>query len=484
MALAVVFLAPPAVKGQGDPSKAEGELQQQLTGLVNRIIKIKKSSADAATKRSEILDEFGAGVSLDVIGLSLVIAHKRGPTLSFSDLVRTIEDARVDEQVGGSDANAGGTSLVSKGSVPAILGWAVENGALTRDVSGTTITFRGNPVGLIKAFGKSGFLRSYEDVAGDPATRYLSKLSFAVSFDASRGDGTGMLTGDLQQVSSYSFRWDIVNRRDPRHSTYRTKWYSLVAGKGTSITVQGQKFAQALRDDPNLRQWLEVAREAIVRASPEEVAAEVERQLFVELPKVPLPDDLKAVTAQFGTDMEAFLLDRGNVLETIANGPILTFEYTNIREVDTPSLSNLKLIAEGAFFQGRVDLTANASLTIHNSIPPGSNLKKVRDFQLAAQLDVPLGEIQKIGSLVLSFSSKYERMMEDAMMPGGMMVPGTKGDIAIGQLKLTLPLKGSGVKIPLSITFANRTELIKEKEVRGNIGITFDLDSIFARLKP
>ncbi|HNH83997.1 MAG TPA: hypothetical protein PL157_16620, partial [Acidobacteriota bacterium] len=56
-------------------------------------------------------------------------------------------------------------------------------------------------------------------------------------------------------------------------------------------------------------------------------------------------------------------------------------------------------------------------------------------------------------------------------------------DTAIGQVKLTIPVKGSGVKIPISVTFANRTELIKEKEVRGNIGITFDLDSIFAKFK-
>ena len=56
-----------------------------------------------------------------------------------------------------------------------------------------------------------------------------------------------------------------------------------------------------------------------------------------------------------------------------------------------------------------------------------------------------------------------------------------KGNLIVGQAKLTIPVKGSGIKIPLSVTVANRTELIKEKEVRANIGITFDLDAIFAR---
>ena len=54
----------------------------------------------------------------------------------------------------------------------------------------------------------------------------------------------------------------------------------------------------------------------------------------------------------------------------------------------------------------------------------------------------------------------------------------------IGQFKFTIPVKGSGVKIPLSVTFSNRTEFIKESKVRGNVGITFDLDTIFSKLKP
>jgi hypothetical protein len=49
------------------------------------------------------------------------------------------------------------------------------------------------------------------------------------------------------------------------------------------------------------------------------------------------------------------------------------------------------------------------------------------------------------------------------------------------QAKLTIPVKGSGVRIPLSLTASNRTELIREKEVRANFGFTFDFDSIFAR---
>jgi hypothetical protein len=56
-----------------------------------------------------------------------------------------------------------------------------------------------------------------------------------------------------------------------------------------------------------------------------------------------------------------------------------------------------------------------------------------------------------------------------------------KGVINFGQAKLDFPIGSSGMHIPISMTFSNRTELIKESNVRGNIGITFDLDKLFAK---
>jgi len=36
------------------------------------------------------------------------------------------------------------------------------------------------------------------------------------------------------------------------------------------------------------------------------------------------------------------------------------------------------------------------------------------------------------------------------------------------------------MKIPLSLSLANRSDLIKEKTVRGHIGVTFDMDVLSA----
>jgi hypothetical protein len=65
-------------------------------------------------------------------------------------------------------------------------------------------------------------------------------------------------------------------------------------------------------------------------------------------------------------------------------------------------------------------------------------------------------------------------------MESGLVAPQTSGDIATGQLKFTIPIRNTGIRFPLSFTFANRSDLVKERFSRANFGVTFDLDKIFA----
>ena len=82
------------------------------------------------------------------------------------------------------------------------------------------------------------------------------------------------------------------------------------------------------------------------------------------------------------------------------------------------------------------------------------------------------------GRPIFSFSGQYQRLPSDIIGPDGKLMANTKGDTAVGQFKLTIPINGTGIKIPISLTFANRSELIKESTVRGNFGFTFDLNRL------
>lgn len=73
-------------------------------------------------------------------------------------------------------------------------------------------------------------------------------------------------------------------------------------------------------------------------------------------------------------------------------------------------------------------------------------------------------------------SGNYERLQENQHQAG------KKADIGLGNIKLEIPIS-SGVSFPLSVTFANSSEQVKETYVRGNFGISFDLDKLAALLQ-
>ena len=217
-----------------DKNDADAQFKIKADGLAKKIATIKNSAASSAEKAQQIRNEFNYGTHPDLFGIALARAAASQLGKAREEFVRDIDNARVDKQVGGAPSNSGATSLLSKASVPGILGLAVENGALQKDGSGTTITFRGNPVGIIKALGDKGFIESYDD--DDSTTKVLRRFSFAVSFDTSRGNQSGTFTGDRQQLSSYMFHLDLWNKRDPRNGSYRRKWENLIRNQAQNFT--------------------------------------------------------------------------------------------------------------------------------------------------------------------------------------------------------------------------------------------------------
>ena len=429
-----------------------------------------------------------AGLQLDpdFTRLVIIMEAKKGRA---EELVRA-EEARVDKQTGSGSSSAGSTSLVSKGNVPAILGFAVEHGGLERDIDGTTVTFRGNPVGLFKALSGAGLVGGFD--LDDAMTRFLRRFSFGVSFDTDRGE-QGVFTGTRQQLSGFSGRAVLYDKRDPRRGEYKQDWENFLATSAQDFLQQDdetrdvmldtQNIAKPVWKDPALVTWYDDTQRALAAASPSEVES-----VFIErLNQLPLdnlsPDTVNALAA-FETKFKIYLRDRDTILKKVGKAGVLTFDYSNQRNVNSPNLSNFKFIGEKGFRNGRLDLTGNMSFTVFDTKPAGLNIKRLRDIQAALQVDGTFGSAAKTGVFVLSFAYKYQRLTEDVFTPAGLVVPDTKGTINVGQLKLTVPIKGLGIRLPISVTFANRTELVKEREVRGNFGFTFDLDTIFARFKP
>jgi hypothetical protein len=471
----------------------------------------------------------GQPVELDPTDTSLLFLiysrvvsnSKVAPEDRVRNFLLNAEDSRTDKQVG-ADSNAKGTtSIVVKGGAPAIFNFAAENGAATRSISGTTVTFRINPAGFydvlqnrslnylesfrngftavpVNANGGDGSAFKYERKSWN----YFRKLSMGLSFDTSRGQTTPTLVTNERQLSAFSLRYEFFNERDPRHPKYAEKFRSFFKAEGDALIkriteVDGQVYASNRFKNPALRAWFEETNKQVKNLTNPTVPV-VEAKIIERLDLLPfeainadtsLLESFKTITDSY----IGFVDKEKELLAEIAKAPIFTVEYTNNRDPIVPDTHNFNFIYEKGFPMGSakdspvIDVTLNGSLTFFNRKPINPSVKRIKEFNFAGQVDVPLGGVNPEATFfgtVFSFAGKYQRLNGNAVALDGTVLPNTKGDIWVGQLKLTIPLDRfglTGIKFPISATFANRTELVRENEVRGNFGFTFDLDKLILK---
>ena len=102
---------------------------------------------------------------------------------SYVAFVSEAQEARTDQQMGAGPTSTGTTSLVVKDGVPYVLSLAVENGAAVQSRSGTTVTFRVNPMGLMNTFANKGFISGFRQAEQDPVQNFLRKSLLGFTFD-------------------------------------------------------------------------------------------------------------------------------------------------------------------------------------------------------------------------------------------------------------------------------------------------------------
>jgi hypothetical protein len=431
-------------------------------------------------------------------GAFLLYAQARSSAVDDS----AVEDARTDKQVG-APAGAGSTSLVSKGSVPGILGFAVENGALTQTTSSTTVTLRGNLVGWLDLLKNQDFILSYQDGSG--FVRALRRVSYSLTLNTDTGatiaEPSPALTPEAiraqlektrEQLAGYSVRIAIVDRRDPRTAANRASIATLADTQGVELLKADNAFDDFLRSAEYTRKWLPETVDQLSDPTLPLSIAQIQRILYQRLEALRLLminriDGFDDEVARNLLALNAYDKARRRLFETIRKRPLFAFEYVNAQAKDLPDSSTLRFIAE-SHWGSRVDLTANAAMTFQHSgsvqLPQPAEVGGRRDFQLAGQLDVPLGSLEKrvgagtgIGAPVVGVAFLVQNLTDRAAVSfAGNTFTVESGVIVAVQGRVMLSVKGSGVKIPLSLSYSNRTELLKEKDVRGQVGVTFDMD--------
>ena len=421
---------------------------------------------------------------------------------AVKSFVVDVEASRTDKQLGADSRAAGTTSLGVKGGIPQVISWAVENGGGVSSIDGTTLTFRLNPVGFIQGLSGSGYISGFRNTEDDALVRFFRRTSIGFSFDTTRDTNPPTFTGAKRQLSAVSARYQLINQRDPRAERYRKRWDEFFNNEGIQFTNEQTDQLKRLQvsdakgefRNADVQAWLEQTNDALTKTqitatdpTKNQAIEEVQNILIQRLAQLPMQTlqsdtELTSALSGFVAAYLPYLTAKKKIMDEIAKGTLVTFEYTNYRDPNAPDLSNFRFVAEKGTVGG-LDFSANASLTFFNKRPVGANVQRLRDFDFSANLDKKLDDVMGLGPATLTFAGKYQRLTSNAIAFDGTVLPFTKGDIAAGQVKLTIPIGSSGLKMPFSITFANRTELLREREVRGNFGFTFDLDTLFARLK-
>jgi hypothetical protein len=436
------------------------------------------------------------------------------------------ETKRTDKQIGSPASAAGSTSAIEKPSFAEILGFGIEHGGIQQAVNGTTLHLSTTPYALFGAFRSvdpktlipstlnnpqtSGVLASYDTQTNYKKYGYLTRLGISADFNIENQDDL-LANARRKQLADWSLRLRLTKDRSTRSTDAEQIWNDISPEFARPALVMTQMLADTFQTDPQLEakrreissrfisltadpslsalsanttlsqdDKLRIARDKIIcqiktdivdqihnPAGTFKIPAETRRRIV----DVTLPAYAAALSAK---DKALNLFDEE--IEKLSYKPILTFAYDNVRPVDGANYSHVRLLFEKKT-GNPMNLIANGGISFYHNPNRARRQQSIRDFSAALSFEGTAGrspfliESEDENPITYSFTGRYQRILENRF------IPGRKADIAVGQFKLTIPVF-AGMSFPVSVTFANASELIKEKHVGANFGFTFDTDKL------
>ena len=169
------------------------------------------------------------------------------------------------------------------------------------------------------------------------------------------------------------------------------------------------------------------------------------------------------VAAAMKDAVHAYNKELDGLNERIDNSFLLTLQVTG--DVRSKDNGQDKLVVEliGESATGGIDFTGNLSYMFAE-----------RD---GGQRDAEAKLAAGVATKLLRASAVSREGIDLSFNLAGQVRNHGRGDIFSLNTKLDFPL-ANGLKIPLSLTWANRSDLVKEKIVRGNFGLSYDLSAL------
>jgi hypothetical protein len=196
------------------------------------------------------------------------------------------------------------------------------------------------------------------------------------------------------------------------------------------------------------------------------------------------------------------------VLNKARGTPLATLSYLYSAPPDKPATHSITAVLSYLFKgddpQKRTpltgaQLTSNFTTSIYASVPSGAAYGRLRDFQLSGEFDKPFGgtPAESRGTWSIAAYGQYQYDPTVLNITAGNLVPGTNialpgnaqvllgtaGWLGVAQGKLVINLK-QGLNIPIAVKWSNKTDLLKGSDVRGQIGLSYDLSALSKLISP
>ena len=206
----------------------------------------------------------------------------------------------------------------------------------------------------------------------------------------------------------------------------------------------------------------------------------------------------RSVEADAVAAFRAFRFEVDAVVATLQK-PVATLQYDYKSPLNQPSTSTVRFVFDKGLADGW-SFTANGAVEVYNDRPssfvPGRGY--VRDAQVGLQFQKNLGTVNLLGAAALAgtYYFQYQNRPSILNLTPGISFPGisfvglpdtatqvfaTRGNIQVGQIRLVLGPENSSARFPVSITYSNRTEFVDRPGWRGQVGVSYDFDSLFGK---
>jgi hypothetical protein len=439
----------------------------------------------------------------------LVAAVQQSASAAASGIAQAGQ-ARLDRQLSATSNAAGTTSLVSKAGSSELLSFALDAGALTRSINGTTATLSTTADQLFRT------ITNYEPLCiatcsykGRFETTVLVPLSIAVSFDLSQrsttminsaGQASGSPTTPVNTVSIptgigklsvLTARYEIRNQFNARSPEFQKNWQSAISTQLTSLLLGASASGDAVRQILQ-RKARPLDRNALMDAARSDHTGSKLADAFAEYFNSE-SDQLLAdeeVVSRVSQAVHDLGLYRDAWLEALhkAAGDLFTLEYTFSKPANQPQTHNFKLIYSHDF-RAMGMLSFNGSASIYDAVPTGAKYGRVHSGQLSAQYDRNLRSDTAGFQPQLSLAGYYQYQPSPSILniPTGTVAPGTNiplpngvqefvgtaGSLWVTQAKVTIKGAG-GISVPIAVSWANKTDLLQGTKVGAQVGINYD----------